>query len=135
MKNKIVNISLVAAVAIILLVFGLYVRIGATADSVVVMKTSGMECGSCMAKVSKALQSEQGVAATEVDLEKGVVAAGYDSRQVSADKLARAVSKAGFASNVQAVLSPEQFRKATGHSVGRVAAGEGCCGSKGCCAK
>lgn len=135
MNKKIVNICLVVAAAVILVVFGLYVRIGATADAVVVMKTSGMACGSCMATVSKVLQSEKGVAATEVDLEKGIVVAGYDSKQVSAEKLARVVSAAGFASQVQAVLTPEQFGKVSGHNVGRLATGQGCCGSKGCCAK
>lgn len=133
MKNKIVNASLVAVVAVILIVFALYVRVGATADAVVVMKSSGMTCGSCAARVSKILQAEPGVAATEVNLEKGLVVAGFDSKQVSAEKLARAVSVAGFASSVQAVVTPEQFRKEAGHSVGALA--ERCCGSKGCCAK
>ncbi|HJV37124.1 heavy-metal-associated domain-containing protein [Geomonas sp.] len=134
MRSKLINICLVLAVVIILLVFGLYVRIGATADAVVVMKTSGMGCASCTARVSKALQSEKGVAATEVDLQRGVVVAGYDSKQVSAEKLVRTVTEAGFASNVQSVITPEQFRKVSGHNVGRLAGGDGCCG-RGCCAK
>jgi copper chaperone CopZ len=135
MRSKVINICLVLAVGIILLVFGLYVRVGATADAVVVTKTSGMGCASCTARVSRALQAEKGVAATEVDLQRGTVVAGFDSKLVSAEKLARTVSGAGFASTVQSVVSPEQFRKVSGHNVGRLAGGQGCCGGKGCCAK
>ena len=132
LKNKAVNTCLVLAAVIILAVFGVYVRVGATADAVVVLRTSGMTCGSCIDKVSKALQSERGVAATEVDLEGGWVIAGYDSKQVAPEKLARKVAATGFESTVQTVLSPEQFRKMAGRDIGKQAGGGGCCGSKGC---
>jgi copper chaperone CopZ len=131
MKNKALNTCLVLAAVVILIVFGVYVRIGASADSVVVLKTSGMTCGSCIAKVTKALQSERGVASTEVDLEGGVVIAGYDSKQVAPGKLAQAVGASGFGCQVQSVLTPEQFKKLVGREVGRQASG--CCGNKGCC--
>lgn len=89
MKNKILNTSLILAVVVILAVFAFYVRLGATADKVVVLRTSGMTCSSCVQKITAALQSERGVAATEVDLEAGVVVAGYDSKQVAPERLAR----------------------------------------------
>jgi len=135
MKHKALNISLVLAVVLILVVAAFYVRVGATADAVVVLKTSGMSCSSCVASVSKALQSEKGVAATEVDLMGGWVIAGYDSKQVAPEKLAQKVTATGFGSKVQAVLTPEQFRKTVGHDVGRLQEEGGCCGAKGCCGK
>lgn len=134
MKKKIaINACLIIAVITILGVFAVYVRVGATADSVVVMRTTGMTCGSCVKKISKALQSERGVASTEVDLEGGWVIAGYDSKIVAADKLVKKVCDTGFGSMMQAVVTPAQFKQITGHEVGKVAsAGGGCCGSKGC---
>jgi len=133
MKNRALNTCLVLAVAVTLAVFAFYVRVGATADAVVVLKTSGMTCGSCITKITKALQSETGVAATEVDLEGGLVVAGYDSKQVAPERLAQTVAATGFKSSVQAVLTPEQFRSMVGRDIGaRPAAAGGCCGAQGC---
>lgn len=132
MKNKVLNSCLVLSVLVLLGVCAFYVRVGATADAVVVLKTSGMTCGSCIGKVTEALQQERGVAATEVDLEGGWVIAGYDSKQVAPEKLAQRVVATGFASTVQTVLTPEQFKKMVGRDIGQQSAKSGCCGSKGC---
>lgn len=132
MKSKTLNACLVLAVMVILGVCAFYVRVGATADAVVVLKTSGMTCGACISKVTKALQAERGVAATEVDLEGGWVIAGYDSKQVAPEKLAQRVVATGFASTVQTVLTPEQFKRIAGRDIGKQSAGSGCCGAKGC---
>lgn len=132
MKKRVLNISLLLAVVVILAVFACYVRVGATADTVVLLRTSGMTCGSCISKVTKALQSEKGVAATEVDLQGGVVIAGYDSKLVAPERLAQTVAATGFRSTVEALLTPEQFRSIAGRDVGARAAAGGCCGSSGC---
>ena len=134
MKNirfKIVNWSLVVVVAVILVISAFYVRVGATADQVVVLRTSGMTCSSCVSKITKALQSERGVAATEIDLAGGVVLAGYDSKQVAPDRLARTVAATGFKSEVAQVLTPQQFKSLVGRDLGVQAQG-GCCGPRGC---
>lgn len=132
MKNKAFNASLVFAVLVLLGVCAFYVRVGATADAVVVLKTSGMTCGVCADKVTKALQGERGVSATEVDLEGGLVIAGYDSKLVAPEKLAQRVVATGYASSVQSVLTPEQFKKIVGRDIGMASTGSGCCGAKGC---
>jgi len=135
MKNKTLNACLLLAVLVILGVCAFFVRVGATADSVVVLRTSGMTCGACISKVTKALQGERGVAATEVDLEGGWVIAGYDSKQVAPERLAQKVAATGFASSVQTVLTPEQFKKLLGRDVGKQSANSGCCGKDGCAGK
>lgn len=132
MKNRILNISLVFSVVIILVVAAFYVRVGATADAVVVLRTSGMTCSSCVKKITGALQSQRGVAATEVDLDGGFVIAGYDSKVVAPEKLAKAVADTGFSSQVAQVLTPAQFRSIVGRDIGSKAAAGGCCGSAGC---
>lgn len=133
MKNKTLNACLLLTVLVILGVCAFFVRIGATADAVVVLKTSGMTCGSCISKVTKALQAERGVAATEVDLAGGWVIAGYDSKQVAPERLAQKVAATGFASTVQTVLTPAEFKKLVGRDIGKQpAAGSGCCGGPGC---
>lgn len=132
MKNKILNTALVLVVVTVLAVFACYVRVGATADKVVVLRTMGMTCGSCVKKISEKLQSQKGVAATEVDLESGLVLAGYDSKQTAPEKLAQAVQSTGFYSRVTQVITPQQFRSITGRDVGGKAVTGGCCGSRGC---
>ena len=135
MTRKTFNTSLLLAVVVMLALFAFFVRVGATADAVVVLKTSGMTCGGCIAKVTDALQRQKGVVATEVDLVRGCVIAGYDSKQVAPQQLAQRVAAAGYGSSVQAVLTPEQFRKSAGRDVGNQTTGVGCCGAKGCLGK
>ena len=135
MENKVLNACLLLAVLVILGVSAFFVRAAATADSVVLLKTSGMTCAGCSDQVTKALQNERGVAATEVDLERGLVIAGYDSKQVVPEQLARRVVATGFDCSVRAVLTPEQFKKIAGRDMGRPPHGSGYCGSKDCCGK
>lgn len=128
------SVSLLVITAITLLVIlALRVRVGATADSVVVLRTTGMTCGSCSSKITKALESLKGVAVTEVDVEGGWVVVGYDTKAVKPDALAAQVNNSGFGSNVHMVLTPEQFRQITGREIGKNASPGGCggCGTKG----
>lgn len=121
-------------VVTVLIVLALYVRIGATADSVAVLKTTGMTCGSCSSKITKALESLQGVAVTEVDVEGGWVIVGYDTRTVKPEALAAQVNSVGFGSKVHQVMTPDQFKQVTGREISKNAAssaGCGGCGSKG----
>ena len=132
MKSKIVNVVLIVLVLTALAVLGLYVRIGVTADSIAVLKTGGMTCSSCSSRITTALQTQKGVAATEVDVAGGWVIVGYDTKTVKPETLAEMVNQTGYASSVHAVLTPEQFRRITGRNIGQDApAAKGCCGPKG----
>ena len=133
MNAKSISTSfLVIAAITVLVVLALRVRIAATADSVAVLKTTGMTCGSCASKITKALESLNGVAVTEVDVEGGWVVVGYDTKTVKPELLADKVSGSGFGSNVHMVLTPEQFRQITGRNIGKKATmSKGCCGGKG----
>jgi periplasmic mercuric ion binding protein len=124
---------LVIATVTILLVFAFQVRIAATADSVAVLRTTGMTCSSCSSKVTSALQSLKGVAVTEVDVEGGWVVVGYDTKTVKPESLAEKVSGTGFNSKLAEVLTPEQFKQRTGRAIGQnTASASGCCGKGGC---
>lgn len=132
MNNRLINTLIIVSAVTFLSVLAFYVRIGATADSVVVLKTDGMTCGSCSNKISKALESLKGVAVTEVDIEGGWVVVGYDTKTVKPDALAAQVSSIGFGSNVHMVLTPEEFKQITGRDIGaKTAPSSGCCGGKG----
>ena len=136
MKNKLVTGAILVAVVTLLSVLGFYVRIGATADSVAVLRTTGMTCGSCSSKITEALEREKGVAVTEVDVAGGWVIVGYDTETVHPEKLAQKVNETGFGSNVYAVLTPKEFRQIAGREIGKSAsasAGCGGCGPKGGC--
>jgi len=126
------SILLVIAAAVVLIVFAFRVRLGATADSVVVLKTIGMTCGSCSSRITTALQSVKGVAVIEVDVNSGWVIVGYDTKSVSPESLAEKVTDTGFESRIAEVLTPERFREVAGRSVGQNAASSsGGCGG-GC---
>ena len=132
MKDRTVNVMILVAAVAFLSVLAFYVRVGATADSVAVLRTTGMTCGSCSSKITKALETLKGVASTEVDVAGGWVVVGYDTKIVKPDALAAQVSSAGFGSNVHVVLTPEQFKQITGRDIGTKAApASGCCGGKG----
>ncbi|OGT95886.1 MAG: heavy metal transporter [Geobacteraceae bacterium GWB2_52_12] len=133
MKNKVINIVLILLVATVLTVLALYVRTGATVDSVVILQTSGMTCSSCSSKISMALEKERGVAVTEVDVAGGWVVVGYDSHAAKPETLADKVNETGFKSTIQTVVTPEQFTQITGRAIGQNAAKSGCCGTGGGC--
>lgn len=129
--KKISTSLLVITVITLLVVLAFRIRVGATADSIAVLKTAGMTCGSCSSKITKALESLKGVAVTEVDIEGGWVIVGYDTKTVKPEALAEKVNGTGFGSNVHVVLTPEQFKQVTGRDIGQKAASSGGCGGCG----
>lgn len=134
-SKKICTTLLVVLAVTLLVVLASWVRVGATADSIAVLKTTGMTCGSCSSKISKALEREKGVAVTEVDVAGGWVIVGYDPKAIGPEALARKVKETGFSSDVFRVLTPEEFTRLAGREIGKEAtAKSGCggCGPKGC---
>jgi copper chaperone CopZ len=130
-KRSLANSMIIVTAVIVLAVLAWRVKPGVSADSVAVLKTSGMTCGSCSKLISTGLETVKGVAVTEVDVEGGWVVVGYNTRAVTPESLAENVRKSGFSSAVYAVLTPEQFKQSTGREIGKTAeAGAGCCGGK-----
>lgn len=132
MSTKTINIVIIAGVVTFLAALAMFVRVGATADSVAVLKTGNMTCSSCSQKITAALQNTKGVAVTEVDVNGGWVIIAYDTKTVKPEALASVVSNAGFASSVNQILTPEQFKQITGREIGaKMASTSGCCSGKG----
>ncbi|HEY3309092.1 MAG TPA: heavy-metal-associated domain-containing protein [Desulfuromonadaceae bacterium] len=132
MNTKKISTALLVITAItFLVILAFRVRIGATADSVAVLQTTGMTCGSCSSKITNALESLKGVAVTEVDVNGGWVSVGYDTKMIKPEVLAQKVSSVGFGSNVHLVLTPEQFKQLTGRDIGKKASSSGGCGGCG----
>jgi mercuric ion binding protein len=130
--SSIINSIIITVAAVFLVTLAFHVRTGATADSVAVLKTTGMTCGSCSSRITAALEAQKGVAVTEVDLEGGWVIVGYDTKAVTPRTLAEKVSGTGFGSDVHQVLTPVQFKQITGREIGTKAGNNsGCCGGKG----
>lgn len=125
------NILAAVAVAVVLVLSGLFVRFDAAANTYAVLQASGMTCGSCSGKVEKALRGKTGVASVKVDVSRGLVLVGYDGRVQEARMLAEEVSRAGFRATVQRVLDAKQYAALMAGSSG----GGGCgnCGSSGGC--
>lgn len=132
MNKKRVSTALLVLTSVAMMVaLAFRVSIGATADSVAVLRTTGMTCGSCSNKISKALESLKGVAVTEVDVNGGWVFVGYDTTGVKPEALAEKVKETGYYSQVVEVVTPERFKQITGRDIGKKAAPSGGCGGCG----
>lgn len=130
--STVINSIIITVVAVFLSTLAFHVNAKAAVDSIAVLKTTGMTCGSCSAKISRALEAQKGVAVTEVDVAGGWVIVGYDTKSVKPDALAQKVTDTGFNSLVHLVLTPEQFKQTTGRDLGiKTEPGSGCCGGKG----
>ena len=132
MKRKaLINTLLIFAAVVVVVVCAFSVRTEASLDSVAVLRTFGMTCGSCAARIEKALKAERGVGAVNVDVGGGQVVVGYDSKCIRPERIAEKVTGTGYGSSILQVLTAEQYRTMTGRSVMAAAAGGGCGG--GCC--
>lgn len=65
------------------------------------LKVNGMTCGNCVKHVTKAASKVPGVAEPKVDLATGKVEVEFDPQQASVDAIVQAISKAGYAAEVQ----------------------------------
>jgi mercuric ion binding protein len=132
-KGKITNIVLIIAAVLLLAVLAFAVRIKPNPDHVAVLKTAGMTCGGCSTTIEKALQTERGVAAVEVDVVAGRVVVAYDSKAVKPEALAATVTGLGYGSSILQNLTGEQYQAATGRNAAQTAkpAGCGCCNKNG----
>ena len=130
--SYLINSIVITISAVFLVTLAFHVKTGTTADSIAVLKTTGMTCESCSSRISAALETQKGVAVTKVDVEHGWVVVGYDTKAVKPEVLAEKVTGTGFNSKVHLVLTPEQFKQITGSYLGKNAKpASGCCGGKG----
>jgi periplasmic mercuric ion binding protein len=107
---------------------------GVKADSVAVLKSQGISCGSCAGRIEKSLKEKPGVASVEVNVDSGRVMVAYDSKVAKPETLAETVTSVGYGSSILQVLTTEQYRVMTGKSAPVQTAKTGGCGS-GCCNK
>ena len=80
------------------------------------LKVTGMTCGGCTSKVTRALQAIEGVDDVKVSLAAGEATVQYDERLTSPDQLKSAVKSAGYGVDV------------TNSAPSQKAKGGGCCG-------
>lgn len=66
----------------------------------ILLAVGGMSCGGCAANVLRILATRPGVAAAEVDLPAGMAAVTYRPVETGPEKLAAAVSAAGYSAVV-----------------------------------
>ena len=60
------------------------------------LKIQGMTCQHCVRSVTQALESQEGVARAEVDLQAGRAQVEYDDARVTPRALAHAVAEEGY---------------------------------------
>ncbi len=110
MKIKVINAMFIILVLAALSALTFFVRVGATADTVVVLDIAGMTCGSCVDKIKKTLQSEQGVASVQVDIDSGQAVVGYAADRIKPGTIAAAVAGLGFECRIVEVSSLAKFK-------------------------
>jgi copper chaperone len=59
-------------------------------------QVTGMTCGGCITKVTRALKATTGVGEVKLSLSSGEAAVQYDERLTSPDQLTSAVTHAGY---------------------------------------
>lgn len=74
------------------------------------LKVTGMSCGGCTTKVTRALKSVVGVGDVQVSLATGEAAVQYDERVATPDQLKSAVERVGYGVTSAATAQPRQSK-------------------------
>lgn len=128
---KITNTLLIILVIAALAALAFLVRVGAKADTVAVLDISGMTCGSCVAKVKKALQAEHGIVSVNVDIDSGRAVVGYAAEKIKPAAIAATVAGLGFTCRLVEVSSLAKFKSMHGDMAVGPARTSGCdCSNK-----
>jgi len=61
-----------------------------------VIKTTGMSCGHCVMRATKALKALDGVSEVSVDLASGNITVDYEGGAITRSSLEEAIRKAGY---------------------------------------
>jgi periplasmic mercuric ion binding protein len=102
-------------------------------DAVVVLKAQGVTCGSCAAKIERALKALPGVTSVAVDVDNTRVTVAYDAAVARPETLAETVTGLGYGSSILQVMSSEEYRVTTGKAAASASpqltggCGGGCC--------
>lgn len=59
-------------------------------------KVTGMSCGGCVSRVTKAIEALPGIEKAEVSLEKGEAFVIFDEDEILINEIKEAVTKAGY---------------------------------------
>ena len=84
-----------------LLLVAATLSVAASPSDKVVLDVKGMTCAACPVTVKTVLKKQPGVEEVKVDLQKHTAEIRFDSGKVSAEKLAQAVTEAGFPATAQ----------------------------------
>ena len=127
------KILIALAVLVVLGSFAFAINARPKPDSVVVLKTLNMTCGSCAGTIEKTLLGKPGVGEVTVDVAAAQVVVVYDARATNPETLAAAVTAAGYQSGIVRSLSLERYREITGEKgsdkkpVKKSGCGKECC--------
>ncbi|WP_298272376.1 heavy-metal-associated domain-containing protein [Geobacter sp.] len=130
-NRKWINATLVIAACLVVGIFAFSVRLEASPDAVAVLRTQGMTCGSCAARIENALKAQEGIASVQVNVDAGRVVVGFDSKRIRPETIAERVTGTGYGTSILQVVTPEQYKTMTGQSLVVSRPGGGCGG--GCC--
>lgn len=85
-------------------------------DTVTVLKTEKLSCGSCAARITDALKEKAGVVNVEVNIAEGKVTVWHEQKQIPANQVATVVTDTGYPSTVVRTVAKDAFEKEAGKS-------------------
>lgn len=74
------------------------------------LKVQNMTCGSCVATITEALETVDGIESIDVSVTTGRSKVVFDPDQIGADKIAEMVTAVGFPAEVDQFLSADQYQ-------------------------
>lgn len=84
---------------------------GDKTEEKVTLNVTGMHCASCVSRVEKALQKNEGVKFASVNLTTGKVVVAFDNNLINTDKLIKSVKDAGYGAEVLGISDEELDEK------------------------
>jgi len=118
------NVVAIGAVTFALVFFGLVLQYEAAANAVAVFQTQGITTNASALTVQKELNETGGVASVRLDPSRGMVLAVYDARAVDPRSVAVSLTRKGFPTRINDLMTMEEYIQATSGTSG--------CGTGGC---
>jgi len=85
--------------------------VGNKTEEKVTLNVTGMHCASCVSRVEKALQKNEGVKSASVNLTTGKVVVAFDNNLIDTDKLIKSVKDTGYGAELLEISDEELDKK------------------------
>ncbi|MDO3379364.1 heavy-metal-associated domain-containing protein [Geoalkalibacter halelectricus] len=103
-------VSLVLVLVAVAAAYAVFGQRSSEATTFAELRVQGMTCGACSGRVQKAARGLPGVGSVEVNLAAGSARVAFDPQRIDAERIAFAVSEAGYPAQLLSVMDLEQIQ-------------------------